>query len=67
METLNRDEALLAAQYESNGTTKRAADKKRNGKQPFKRHRYLLSNQLERCGNWRTSLPTTSGSICTHI
>lgn len=38
METLSRDEALLAAQCESNGTTDRAGDKKWNGKQTFKRH-----------------------------
>lgn len=38
METLNRDEALLAAQCEWNGTTDRAGDKKWDGKQTFKRH-----------------------------
>lgn len=67
METLNRDEALLVAQCESNGTTDRAGEKKHDCKQTFKRHHHPINIKLGEYLNWRTSLPTKSGFMHTHI
>lgn len=67
METLTRDEALLAAQCESNETTDRAEDEKWNGKQTFKRYHQSINIQLEGHLHWRTPLPTKNGYIYTHI